>query len=139
MITPMRFHHIGIAVNSIEKTSAEYLRFGFHISGKIYDPVQNVNICWVTKESMPTIELLEPVDDNSPVCKILEKQGVTPYHMCYVVDSIETAISELRQEKYVLISKPVEATAIQGCKVCFLFNKNIGLIELVEHPASITK
>jgi hypothetical protein len=30
------------------------------------------------------------------------------------------------------LSKPVEAVAMSNKKVCFLFNKNIGLIELVE-------
>jgi methylmalonyl-CoA/ethylmalonyl-CoA epimerase len=39
--------------------------------------------------------------------------------------------------KYVIVSKPVEAVAIHGSKVSFLYNKNVGLIELVEAPANI--
>ena len=85
----------------------------------------------------PTLELLAPVNENSPVNNILEKNGVSPYHTCYVVKDIQEAISELRKQKYVMISKPAEAVAFKGSKVAFLFNKNVGLIELVETPAEI--
>ena len=137
MLESMKFHHIGVAVNSIEATSAVYVAGGYKQSETIFDPKQNVNICWLTKEGMPIVELLEPVDETSPVSKTLEKNGVTPYHTCYIVDDIEQAVKDLRKMKYVVVSKPIEAVAIHGCKVSFLFNKNVGLIELVEAPANI--
>ena len=133
----MKFHHIGVAVKSIEETAAVYVAGGYKRSETTFDPKQNVNICWLTKEGMPVVELLEPVDEASPINKILEKNGVTPYHTCYIVDDIEQAVKELRKMKYVVVSKPIEAVAIHGCKVSFLFNKNVGLIELVEAPANI--
>ena len=83
------------------------------------------------------MELLEPVDETSPVCKTLEKNGVTPYHTCYVVENIDEAVKTLRKERYVLTSKAEPAVAFCGSKVCFLYNKNVGLIELVEAPADI--
>ena len=133
----MKFHHIGVAVKDISATATVYVAGGYRQSEVIFDPEQNVNICWLTKEGMPVVELLEPVNDTSPVNKTLEKNGVTPYHTCYVVDDIDNAVKELRKMKYVIVSKPVEAVAIHCCKVCFLYNKNIGLIELVESPANI--
>lgn len=133
----MKFHHIGVAVKSIEATAAVYVAGGYKQSETTFDPNQNVNICWLTKEGMPVVEVLEPIDETSPVCKILEKNGVTPYHICYVVNDIEQAVKDLRKMKYIVVSKPVEAVAIHGCKVSFLFNKNVGLIELVEAPANI--
>lgn len=137
MLKSMKFHHIGVAVKDISATAAVYVTGGYKQSDTIFDPIQNVNICWLTKENMPVVELLEPVDETSPVNKILEKDGVTPYHICYIVDEIELAMKELRKMKYIVVSKPAEAVAIHGCKVCFLFNKNVGLIELVESPANI--
>ncbi|MDO4736855.1 MAG: VOC family protein [Bacteroidia bacterium] len=134
----MKFHHIGVAVKDIEKTAAVYVQGGYTQSIVTFDSIQNVNICWLTKEGMPTVELLAPVDELSPVCKILEKNGVTPYHICYIVDDMESAVTSLRKMKYVVVVKQVEASAITNCKVCFLFNKNVGLIELVESPAEIT-
>lgn len=138
MFETMKFHHIGVAVKDIEKTASIYVQAGYQQSVTTYDPVQNVNICWLVKEGMPTVELLAPVDETSPVCKTLEKNGVTPYHTCYIVDNIEEAIAELRKLKYVAVSKPEEAPAIKNSKVAFMFNKNTGLIELVETPAEIT-
>lgn len=73
MLKSMKFHHIGVAVKDISATG------GYKQSDTIFDPIQNVNICWLTKENMPVVELLEPVDETSPVNKILEKNGVTPY------------------------------------------------------------
>lgn len=138
MLETMKFHHIGVAVKSIDKTAAVYVTGGYTQSATTFDPVQNVNICWLTKDGMPTVELLEPVDETSPVCKTLEKNGVTPYHTCYIVEDIEQAVADLRKMKYLAVSNPVEALAIRNSKVCFLFNKNTGLIELVEAPAEIT-
>lgn len=139
MLDSMKFHHIGIAVKSIDTTSSFYVNAGYQISKTIFDPIQNVNICWLFKVGMPIIELLAPVNESSPVCQTLEKNGVTPYHTCYIVDDIEDAVTKLRKMKYVIVSKPVEAPAINNCKVCFLYNRDIGLIELVESPAIITK
>lgn len=137
MLDTFKFHHIGVAVKDITATAAVYVGGGYKQSKTIYDPVQNVNICWLTKDGMPTVELLAPQDEHSPVNKTLEKNGVTPYHTCYIVDNIEQAVKDLRKLKYVVVSKPEEAIAIHNCKVCFLFNKHVGLIELVEAPANI--
>lgn len=137
MLESFKFHHIGVAVKDLDATAAIYEQGGYKRSDSIYDPIQNVNICWLTKEGMPTVELLAPVDEKSPMNKTLEKVGVSPYHCCYVVDSLEEACAKLRKQKYVMVSKPAEAVAFCGSRVCFLFNKNVGLIELVEAPANI--
>lgn len=133
----MKYHHIGIAVFNIEETAPFYIMQGYSKSQTVYDPIQNVNICFLFYLNngggqMPMIELIEPIDEKSPVYKILQKSGVTPYHICYEVENISDTITELKREKFIPLSKPVEAVAMSNKKVCFLFNKNIGLIELVE-------
>jgi methylmalonyl-CoA/ethylmalonyl-CoA epimerase len=75
---------------------------------------------------------LEPGSHKSPVSKIIEKLGVSPYHICYEVENIAEAIDDLKQKKYMPLSHPVNAVAIDGRKICFLYNKAVGLIELVE-------
>jgi len=132
MLESMNFHHIGIATKSIDKTSKYYLEVGYNMSKQIFDPVQKVNIVFLSKKSMPMIELLEPACEDSPVSKILMKSGVGPYHICYQVKDIYFAIDELKKKKYISLFNPVEAIALSMKKICFLFNKNIGLIELVE-------
>ena len=99
---------------------------------KTYDPLQDVNIVFLSKDDMPMIELLEPGSGNSPVSKILEKSGVSPYHMCYRVDNLEEAMKELKKKRFLPLARPVQAVALENKKICFLFNKEVGLIELVE-------
>lgn len=137
MFPDFKFHHIGVATNDINATASMYEQGGYSRSASIFDPIQNVNICWLTKEGVPTVELLAPVDEKSPVNKILEKNGVTPYHTCWIVSNIEEAVQQLRKQRYVMVSKPAEAVAFCGSRVAFFFNKAIGLIELVEEPAKI--
>lgn len=134
MLSTMRFHHIGIACFDIEVTAKYYTDAGYTMTDQVMDPIQNINISFLTKEGMPTLELLSPVDTQSPVCKILEKVGVSPYHVCYAVDDIAAAINALKKKKFIPLSHPVEACAMGNEKICFLFNKETGLIELVEEP-----
>ena len=121
-----------MAVFSIEKTAITYLDAGYTKTDTVFDPIQNVNICFLSKAGMPTVELLEPVDESSPVNDTLKKCGVAPYHTCYEVKSIDEAAAELRQKRIFPLGKAEEAIAFGGCRVCFFYNKNIGLIELVE-------
>lgn len=137
MLDSFKFHHIGVAVRELDATATVYEQGGYKRSSSMFDPIQNVNICWLTKDGAPTVELLAPVDEKSPVNKTLEKVGVSPYHCCYEVDNLEDACAELRKQRYIMVSKPAEAVAFCGSRVCFLFNKNVGLIELVEAPAKI--
>ena len=75
MLSNFHFHHIGYAVTSIEKTMYYYIDGGYSCSSVIFDPIQNVNICFVTKQGEPMIELLQPVDEIYPIIKTLQKIG----------------------------------------------------------------
>ena len=54
-----------------------------------------------------------------------------PYHTCYEVVDIEVEIKKLKKNGYIQVSKTVPAIAFENRLVCFLYNKNIGLIELL--------
>ena len=60
------------------------------------------------------------------------KNSSHPYHICYEVENLENAISELQQNKFVLAKKEQPAIAFNNRKVVFLFHKEVGLIELLE-------
>ena len=132
MLSYFRFNHIGVATKSIEKTVAVYTDAGYGSTEPVVDPVQDIRICFLSKENMPTIELLEPVDDKSPVNTILKKNGTAPYHFCYAVDDLDQAVRDLESKKYLAVSSPAPAVAFGGDRVCFLYHKYVGLIELVE-------
>ena len=133
MIEDLRFHHIGIACFDIDEAKAFYELIGYGASPVKDDPIQDIRICFLKKEGAPMLELLAPIDENSPVNRILETQGVTPYHICYEVDDIDTMMTLLRKQyKFVRVSKAAPACAIDNRRVAFLFRKDVGLIELVE-------
>lgn len=128
----LQFHHVGIACRDIEASKTFYIDQGYTTSATIHDTIQNVFICFLHKDGMPTIELLAPVDEKSPVNRTLATSGVTPYHICYETTDIESTVKELRKKQFVCVSKPVPACAIQNKRVAFLYHKDVGLIELVE-------
>lgn len=132
MLPSFSFNHIGVACYDIDKTASIYVNAGYERTETVIDPLQNVKVCVLTKESMPMVELLAPVDEKSPICKTLQKSGVAPYHICYNVPDIEQAISDLRALKYLPVSKPKMSNVFKST-VCFLFHKDIGLIEIIEN------
>ena len=132
MLADALFHHVGIATKSIEKTALLYVEAGYRMQPTVFDPRQNVKISFLEKQGSPLLELVEPVDDTSPVCNIINKVGVSAYHFCYEVSNIEESIAQLKEKKFVLLVKPVEAVAFNGRKISFLYHQDTGLIELLE-------
>lgn len=135
MLPYFKFHHIGVAVHNINNTAAYYIVAGYEKTEIVTDIIQNIKICFLSKAGMPLIELLEPVNDKSPVCTTLSKVGVSPYHICYSVQDIEMAILDLKKIKFIPLSQPVGAVALGRNRICFLYNKEVGLIELLEEDS----
>ena len=67
----LTFHHIGIACHDIVKTLTFYLGMGYVAAPVIDDPLQHVRVCFLEKPGAPRLELLEPLDDKSPVARTL--------------------------------------------------------------------
>lgn len=132
MESQLIFHHIGIACRDIMKSQAFYMAMGYHAADVVEDQLQHVRVCFLDKDGAPRLELLEPLDDQSPVARTLATIGVTPYHLCYQVDDIEAAITALRGQRFLLVNGPVPACAMGNRRVAFLFQKHTGLVELVE-------
>lgn len=128
-----KINHIGVATKNYQETAAFYESVGYHEVVGGYDPFQNVYGYFYEAEGMPTIELLAPYDEKSPINKILEKIGVTPYHLCYEINcSIEEAIKEMKGDRFMVIAKPTHSDNLKG-RVCFLFHKDVGIVELLEY------
>lgn len=97
----MRFHHVGVAVRSIEKALEYYVGlFGFEqVAPPVDVPAEHVRVCFVRAEPGVLIELVEGVGEDSPVEVLLERTGAGTYHICYEVDDIDAAIRILRRKK----------------------------------------
>ncbi|MDD3944498.1 MAG: VOC family protein [Bacteroidales bacterium] len=101
MIENCRFHHIGYAVHNIMETAEFYIQGGYKLTEIYHDSIQNTRVAFVKRDKFPLIELVEPIDEKSPVVNTLNKSGVSTYHVCYEVEDIDSAILELRKKLFV--------------------------------------
>lgn len=130
-----KLRHIGVAVPDIAAALPGYENvFGYRVlSGPVYDPVQNVHVCFIGSgdPAEPVIELVAPGSDQSPVSKILAK-GIGAYHVCYEVADIEAALAEVRSKGCLVVSPPVPAVAFDGRRIAWFYTPTRQLIELLE-------
>lgn len=131
----MCFHHVGVAVRSIEEALQTYSGvFGFD---QVSDPIdvehEHVRVCFVRAGDV-LIELVEGVGDGSPVRELLERTGAGTYHICYQVDDIDRAIRELRANRCFPF-KRFEVAGQEPRRFAFLLTPDRQLFELCEAPS----
>ena len=128
----MKIHHLGYAVRTISEGVDAFRALGYElVSAVTEDASRLVSICFLRKGDW-LVELVAPNGEDSPVQKKLLGGIGTPYHICYEVESLEQVISDLAQKGFVVFEPPLAAPALEGCRVAFLYNKIIGILELVE-------
>lgn len=131
----MEAHHVGYAVKDHEGASEAFMALGYTcVQEKMYDSGRNLWISFVRNGGI-LVELISIADCDlpSPLDSILKgSTKATPYHICYEVENLDRAIEYLNEQKYVNVKTPLEAPALDGRRVAFLFHRNSGLIELVE-------
>ncbi len=129
------FHHLGVAVKSIDKTVPVYRDlFGYQVlSGPFDDPIQRVSVCFVGhgEPGGIVIELIAPLGDKTPIDGLLAKGGGA-YHVCYEVADLDRTLATLASKKCVVVSKPVPAVAFNQRRIAWLFTPTQQLIELLE-------
>lgn len=128
----MKIHHIGYLVKNIENAIDVLLSLGYVCESEIFfDQYRGIDIVFMVNGGY-RIELVSPKTDTSVVADTLKKIGNSPYHICYCTHDIQSSALELKRQKFITIDEPAAAPAIEGKKVVFLFNKQIGIVELVE-------
>ena len=79
------------------------------------------------------LELIEPINDDSPVSNFASKGGGI-HHICFEVKDIHLTISEMKDKGARVIVKPV--LGFKNRLISFIFlkmkNTNCNLIELAE-------
>lgn len=130
------FHHMALAVHNLEESSRILSHCDYIPSpdypALVIDEGLGVQLRFLTPRSGgPLLELVAGLGDASPVAKILEKTGVTLYHMCFEVLDLPTALSTLRKEGYVPVSKPMPAKAFNNRFIQFVYHNDSGLVELL--------
>jgi methylmalonyl-CoA/ethylmalonyl-CoA epimerase len=96
----------------------------------VFDPIQRVRVAFVDLAGT-TIELIEPVGDDSPVRLSLEK-GTKLVHLCFEVPGLEAALTAAAGHGFHVLGAPAPAVAFAGRRIAWCFSKTFGLVELLE-------
>ena len=128
-----RLNHVAIAVHDIAKATEVYrATLGAEVSAAVPQPDHGVTTVFI---SLPNtkIELLEPLGDNSPIAKFLERNpdgGI--HHVCYEVDDIRAARDRLQAQGARVLGDGEPKLGAHGKPVLFLHPKDFlgTLVEL---------
>ncbi len=125
-----KIDHVAIAVKNLEDGVKIWKDFGFEIEYEVVEE-QKVKVA-ILHIGESRIELLEPIADDSPISKFLEKRGEGLHHLAVNVDNIEQDLQRLKSLGYRLIDeKPRKGAG--GKKIAFVHPKSAKvLLELVE-------
>ncbi|HET7522470.1 MAG TPA: methylmalonyl-CoA epimerase [Bacillales bacterium] len=134
---PEKIDHIGIAVSSLDEALPFYVN---HLKLKL-DGIEEVDSEGV-KVAFLTVgetrfELLEPLSDDSPIAKFLEKRGEGIHHIALGVKDIAGRVSELKDNGVRMLNEEPKAGA-EGAEVAFIHPKSAHgvLLELCEKKQS---
>jgi len=95
--------HIGIAVRSLDEQIPYYKDIlGLPLLGTETVQDQGVNVA-MFQVGNTRIELLEPLSEESPIAKFLEKRGEGFHHIAYEVDNCESSLKTVEEKGVRLI------------------------------------
>jgi methylmalonyl-CoA/ethylmalonyl-CoA epimerase len=128
-----RLNHVAIAVRDIAKAARLYREtLGADVSAAVPQPDHGVTTVFI---SLPNakIELLEPLGENSPIAKFLDRNpdgGI--HHVCYEVDDIHAARDKLKAQGARVLGDGEPKMGAHGKPVLFLHPKDFlgTLVEL---------
>ncbi len=128
-----RLNHVAIATRDIAAATAIYRdTLGAKVSGQVQQPDHGVTTVFVELPNTK-IELLEPLGENSPIAKFLDKNpagGI--HHLCYEVDDIHAAVARMKENGATITGTGEPRIGAHGKPVVFLHPKDFTgtLIEL---------
>jgi methylmalonyl-CoA/ethylmalonyl-CoA epimerase len=128
-----RLNHVAIVVPDLDAATAIYRdTLGATVSDRVPLPAHGVTTVFVELPNTK-IELLEPLGDDSPVAKFLERSPAGGmHHLCYEVDDIIAARDRLAAAGARILGDGEPKTGAHDKPVLFLHPKDFGgtLIEL---------
>ena len=120
-----RLNHVAIAVKDLAKATAVYKNaLGATVTAPTAQPEHGVTVVFVELPNTK-IEFLEPLGENSPIAKYLEKNpdgGI--HHVCYEVDDIIAARDQLKAQGARVLGDGNPKIGAHGKPVLFLHPKD---------------
>lgn len=131
MLDRPRIAHVGIAVADLE-TALAFYRDVLGIEPHPPEVVDGATILALPFGDSE-IELLAPVEQESPVGKFLARRGPGIHHICYRVPDLDAAIRACRKAGYRLVDE-VPRSGAGGRRIAFVHPKSTAgiLLELTD-------
>jgi methylmalonyl-CoA/ethylmalonyl-CoA epimerase len=125
--------HIAIAVQDLDRATLDWQkRYGLRIGEREVVPEQGVEV-QMLYAGETRIELVQPISDDSPIHKFLQKNGEGLHHLALAVNDCEAAIEQSSKCGAQMINQQPRTGAHQTT-ISFVHPKSANgvLLELVE-------
>lgn len=138
-----RIDHVGIACHDLDATVDFYRRtYGLALTHDEVNEEQGVREAMLRVNGTDDggasyVQLLQPIRDDSPVAKFLERNGEGVHHVAFGTPDVDSAADSARgQSVRVLSAEPRPGS--MGSRISFLHPKDCGgvLTEIVQAPDS---
>ena len=130
----MKIDHIAIAVNNVEDAAKIYQE-ALGVDTVEFETVKSegVKLAIIHLEN-GRIELMQPINDESPIKKFLDKKGQGLHHMALQTDNIDGEVERMEGCGIQFLGKIRPGS--EGTKVIFIHPKSLSgvLAELCSHP-----
>ena len=129
----LKLEHIGIAVKELEKSNLLFTTLLGTNSYKPEEVLEESVLVSFFKTGDTKIELLQAIDENSPIAKFIEKKGEGLHHLAFEVDDILVSMAQMKKLGFVPLSD-VPKQGADNKLICFLHPKKTNgvLIELCQ-------
>jgi methylmalonyl-CoA/ethylmalonyl-CoA epimerase len=132
-MNPRGIHHIGHAVDDLPGAVERYQRLlGARVEHRETVPEQGVAAV-ALRVGDSLIELLAPLEEDTPVGRFLAKRGPGMHHVAYLVDDIDGALADARAAGAELIDERPRV-GLFGLRVAFVHPDGVDgvLVEFVQ-------
>jgi methylmalonyl-CoA/ethylmalonyl-CoA epimerase len=131
-VAPQAIHHLGVAVADLEEALETYRRlFAADVEHRATVPDQGVEAASLLLGA-GRIELLEPLDEDTPVGRFLARRGPGMHHVAYLVADLHAELDRLAHVGAELVDTEPRA-GLFGLQVAFVHPDAVHgvLVELV--------
>ena len=135
----MRVDHIAIAVNDADKALENYKKI-LKIDKIDVEVVPNEKVKVVMLNLEDTrLELIEPLEDASPISKFLKERGEGIHHIAITADEIENDVNHAKENGMRFLGEL--RTGSYGRKITFIHPKSLNgvLVEFCQAPLHLNK
>ena len=130
----MRVDHIAIAVNDADTALENYKKI-LKIDKIDVEEVPNEKVKVVMLNLEDTrLELIEPLEDTSPISKFLKERGEGIHHIAITADEIENDVNHAKESGMRFLGEL--RTGSYGRKITFIHPKSLNgvLVEFCQAP-----